>query len=58
MPSKAIVVPGSSIAQAGISKHSVTTWLHAGTDVEGAAGGSFSCKPATGVWKLSLTGSR
>jgi hypothetical protein len=52
----AIVVPGSFIAQAGTSKHSVTTWLHVGTDVEGAAAGSFSCNSTTGVWNLSLHG--
>jgi hypothetical protein len=52
----AIVVPGSSIAQAGGAKHKITTWSHVGTDVEGAAGGTFSCNSTTGVWKLSLTG--
>jgi hypothetical protein len=52
----AIVVPGSSIAQAGSAKHKITTWSHVGPDVEGAAGGTFKCNSTTGVWKLSLTG--
>jgi hypothetical protein len=52
----AIVIPGSSSAQANAAKHSVAKWLDVDNDVEGAAGGKFSCNSTTGVWKLSLTG--
>lgn len=52
----AIVLPGTSTAEAGGSTHKITTWTNVGVDVEGAIQGTFKCDSVTGVWKLKLTG--